>query len=93
MEVYWRDRRSARIIRRAMRTTINVPDSVYRRAERAAKSRGLTVEQLIVAAFERVVVAEADSVSSTGRVKLPLVPSKQPGSLDLSKYNFDDLFA
>jgi hypothetical protein len=76
-----------------MRTKINVPDSVYRRVERAAKSRGLTVEELIVAAFETAVVAEADSASSADGVKLPLLSSKRPGSLDLSKYDFDDLLA
>jgi hypothetical protein len=46
-----------------------------------------------VAAFESAVVAEADGVSSAGEVKLPLLTSKRPGSLDLSKYDFDDLLA
>jgi hypothetical protein len=76
-----------------MRTTINLPDSVYRLAERAAKSRGVTVEELLAATFESAVASEPDTASSTGTVTLPLIPSKRPGSLDLNKYDFDDLLA
>jgi hypothetical protein len=76
-----------------MRTTISLPDSVYRLAEPAAKSRGVTVEELLVATFERVVASEPDLASSTGKVKLPLIPSRRPGSLDLNKFDFDDLLA
>jgi hypothetical protein len=77
----------------SMRTTINVPDSLYRLAERAAKNRGVTVEELIAATFESVAAAELEGVAPRGQVKLHLIRSKSPGSLDLSDYNFDDLLA
>jgi len=32
-------------------------------------------------------------LSHSKRVTLPLVPSKEPGTLDLKDFNFDDLLA
>jgi hypothetical protein len=51
-----------------MRTTIDLPDSVYRRGERAAQSRGVTVEELIVRVFENALSAEPECASTAGEV-------------------------
>jgi hypothetical protein len=87
--------RRRRIIeeRRIMRTTIELPDSVYRKAEKVARTQGVTIEEFIVRAFERELKAEPDAPSHSKRVTLPLVPSKEPGTMDLKDFNFDDLLA
>lgn len=74
-----------------MRTTIDLPDSVYRMGERAARSRGVTVEEFIVDTLESVLSPEKEG--SPDRVTLPLISSKSPATLDLSMYDFDDLLA
>jgi len=76
-----------------MLTHAQIWSAIDRLAERAAKNRGVTVEELIAATFETVAAAELEGVTPTGEVKLPLIPSKSPGSLDLTDYNFDDLLA
>lgn len=74
-----------------MKTTIELPESVYRRSQRAAQKLGLTVEELIVSALEGALSAEGEGTTSRNGVKLPLLSSKKPGSLNLDNYNFDDL--
>jgi hypothetical protein len=76
-----------------MRTTIELPESVYRKGEKVARTQGVTIEEFIVRAFERELKAEPDVPSRTKRVTLPLIPSKEPGTLDLRDFNFDDLLA
>jgi len=76
-----------------MRTTIELPDSVYRKGEKIARTQGVTVEEFIVRAFERELSVEPDGPSDRKRVTLPLIPSKEPNTLDLSDFNFDDLLA
>lgn len=76
-----------------MRTTIELPDSVYRKGEKAARTRGVTIEEFILRTFERELRTEPDAPCRFKRVSLPLVPSKEPGILDLKDFNFDDLLA
>jgi hypothetical protein len=76
-----------------MRTTIELPDPVYRKGEQIARTQGVTIEEFIVRAFERELENEPDIASLAKRVSLPLVPSNEPGSLDLKDFDFDDLLA
>ena len=49
------DRRHGNVLgkRRLMRTTIELPESVYRKAEKVARTREVTIEEFIIQAFER----------------------------------------
>jgi hypothetical protein len=76
-----------------MRTTIELPESVYRKAQKIASTQGVTVEEFIVRAFERELEAEPNVAPHPNRVTLPLIPSQEPGALDLTAFNFDDLLA
>ena len=76
-----------------MRTSVELPDVVYYEGERLARARGYTLEQLIVQALERELSQEEMPLSASGRVSLPLIHSKNPGTLDLTNFNFDDLLA
>jgi hypothetical protein len=62
-----------------MRTTIELPESVYRKAEEVARTQGVTIEEFIVRAFERELKAGPDAPCHSKGVTLPLVPSKEPG--------------
>ena len=66
-----------------------------RRANRALQ--GVTVEEFVIRALKRDLERELGAAPSghSGQtpVKLPLVPSKSTGVLDLKDYDFDDLLA
>lgn len=74
-----------------MQATIELSESAYRKGERAARMQGVTIEEFIIRAFERELKAEPDAPSCSKRVTLPLIPSKEPGTLDMKDLNFDDL--
>ena len=76
-----------------MRTTIELPDSVYRKAQKIATTQGIPIEEFILRAFERELEAEPNVIPHPKRVTLPLIPSREPGALDLTAFNFDDLLA
>jgi hypothetical protein len=74
-----------------MQTTVDLPDSLYRKSAEVAAARGATIQELIVDAVTR----EVQGLEHAGEfeIELPLIPSKNPGSLDLSHFDFDDLLA
>jgi len=76
-----------------MRATVELPESVYRRTEQAARARGLTVDELISGALERELGEESLVPQTSKYVTLPLIHSQNPGTLDLSNFDFDDLLA
>ena len=66
-----------------MRTTVDLPDSLFRKAKAIASLKGLTLKQFITGAIEREL--SADNVPlKQHRITLPLIPSKSPGSVVLS---------
>ena len=80
-----------------MQTTVNLPDSLYHKSEALAASRRVTVEQIIVEAVAKEVqgtaVSGASGTYGDREVELPVVRSMRPGTLDLSRFDFDDLLA
>jgi hypothetical protein len=76
-----------------MQTTVELSESILRRTEQAARSRGVSVDALISEVLERELAGETRPVSAPHRVSLPIIHSKNPGTLDLSNFDFDDLLA
>lgn len=77
-----------------MKTTVNLPDPLYQKSEALAASRGATVEQFIVEAVKKEIQGNLGSGAYGDReVELPVIRSTRPGTLDLSHFDFDDLFA
>jgi len=70
-----------------MRTTIEIPDLLMKRAKQLALNRGTTLKCVVVDALEREVV-EGEVVAGR-RVSFPLVRSAQPGSLQLSNADIE----
>jgi hypothetical protein len=85
-----------------MRTTIDMPDALYRRTKAVAALRGSSMKDLIVRAVEHEVTGTPEA-SKHGRkrtksskvtidpvTRLPLIHWKGP-KMDLSNFDFDDL--
>jgi hypothetical protein len=74
-----------------MRTTVDIPDPLYRRLKSRAASEGSSAKELILRGVEQVLKGAR---RRRGRgVKLPLVPSKEPGSLHLDNAKIYDLIS
>lgn len=64
-----------------MRTTVDIPDSVYRRLKTRAAREGSSTKALILRGVEHVL--KAKKRASRRKIRLPLVPSKRPATLRL----------
>jgi hypothetical protein len=64
-----------------MRTTVDIPDTVYRLLKSRAASEGSSAKQLILRGVEQIL--KEPRRKRGRRVKLPLVRSRQPGTLHL----------
>ncbi|MGA8028108.1 MAG: ribbon-helix-helix protein, CopG family [Bryobacteraceae bacterium] len=74
-----------------MRTTIDVPDQLFRELKAMAARRGTSLKSVIRIAVEAEI---RKTERKTGRrLKFPLLSSKQPGSRKLTNAEIDDLSA
>ena len=73
-----------------MRTTIEIPDTLFRKTKATAALRGSTMKELVVRALEREVGHRRPSKKGSPNVKLP-IHLKSGRKLDLSNFDFDDL--
>ncbi len=63
-----------------VRTTVDIPDPLYRELKGKAAGEGRSVKELILRGVEQQLRGRA---RRSRRVTLPIVPSKRPGSLKL----------
>ncbi|MEO5924607.1 MAG: hypothetical protein ABIR70_12350 [Bryobacteraceae bacterium] len=73
-----------------MRTTIDMPDALYRKTKAVAALRGSSMKDLIVKAVAHD-VNQPSAKSPQKRIKLPLVRDWKGPKLDLSNFDFDEL--
>ena len=64
-----------------MRTTVDIPDPLYRRLKSRAASEGSSAKELILRGVRHIL--RQNTRKSRKRIKLPIVRSKQPGTLEL----------
>ena len=67
-----------------MRTTVDIPDDLYRELKSRAGREGTTVKQLILQGVQTA-LGPPKPLGNKSRLKLPLIRSKRPGSLKLGK--------
>jgi hypothetical protein len=67
-----------------MRTTLDLPDELLKRAKIAAVERGVTLRELIGSALVRDLAAGPPPGAASRRARFPLFSSQQPGSLALT---------
>ena len=72
-----------------MRTTVDLPDDLFRKLKATAALQGMSLKQLITRAIEAEIAKPRESKGY--RVKLPLIRSKRPGTLDLTNTEIEDL--
>lgn len=74
-----------------MRTTIDIPDAMYRRLRSRAAGEGRSAKALILEGVEQVL---AGKTSPAGRrVKLPIVRSKRPGTMRIDNARIYDIIS
>jgi hypothetical protein len=74
-----------------MRTTIDIPDAMYRRLKARAATEGKPAKSLILQGVEQVLKGEPQTEPK--RIKLPLIPSKRPGSMYLDNARIYDVIS
>jgi hypothetical protein len=74
-----------------MRTTVDIPDPIYRRLRSRAVSEGSTAKELILRGVEQVL--KDKKKTSRKRVKLPIVRSKRPGELQIDNAKIYDVIS
>ncbi len=72
-----------------MRTTIDIPDEMYRALKSRAALESKTVKELILRGVK--VTLEVRKPPKVRRLKFPLITSKRPGSLELDNKTIYDL--
>ncbi len=74
-----------------MRTTVDIPDAMYRRLKTRAANEGSSAKALILRGVKDVLKAKQ---RTTGRrISLPIVPSKRPGSVELDNARIYEIIA
>jgi hypothetical protein len=74
-----------------MRTTIDLPNNLFRQVKSKAALRGETLKEFVRSAIEKEISIEAPA--SSFRVKLPLIKSKKPKILSLTNAEIENLLA
>ena len=73
-----------------MRTTVDIPDPIYRQLKSRAALQGCSVKQLILHGVETELNGEPGKQNKT-RISLPLIKSRQPGRLRLSNKTINEI--
>jgi len=74
-----------------MRTTVDIPDPIYRRLRSRAASEGSTAKELILRGVEHILRDKGKKPRK--RVKLPIVRSKRPGELQIDNAKIYDIIS
>lgn len=72
-----------------MRTTIDLPDPLFRELKAIAAKRGTSLKNVIRSAVEQEI--RKSEGKSRPRVKFPLLSSHEPGTLNLTNAEIEDL--
>jgi hypothetical protein len=72
-----------------MRTTVDLPDELFRKTKATAALQGTSLKELIVRAVEKEVNSQTPGRAQ--RVLLPLVRLHKGKKLNLERFDFDDL--
>jgi hypothetical protein len=75
---------------KVMRTTIDLPDALFRKTKATAAMRGSSMKDLIVRAVERE-VGQATPRAKAKQTTLPVIRRWTGRKLDLTHFDFDDL--
>jgi hypothetical protein len=72
-----------------MRTTVDIPDAKYRQLKNKAASESTTVKALVLKGVE--VVLMQPRTPRRKKLRLPVLSSREPGSLDIDNDRIYDI--
>lgn len=72
-----------------MRTTLDIPDGLYRELKARAAHEGTSVKELVLRGIHAEM--KGGDGASHGRIKLPIIRSKKPGRLKLTNSKIDEI--
>lgn len=75
-----------------MRTTVQLPSELLRAAKVEAAARGETLKEFLTRAVANE-LGDVATPSPRARVKLPLVGSARPGTVDMTNAGIEAIFA
>jgi hypothetical protein len=73
-----------------MRTTVDIPDPVYKRLKAEAVQRGCTVKELVLRGV-RAELGGRKAASERQTITLPIIDSKRPGWLRLTNSQINEI--
>jgi hypothetical protein len=76
-----------------MRTTIDIPDPIFRETKALAAMRGITMKQFILDAIEQAKTSTPPPPQSKTPRKFPSFHLRSRRVLSLRNFDFDDLLA
>ena len=68
-----------------MRTTVDLPDPIYRELKVRAASEGTTIRQIILEGVALRLRSAGTGPTSENRPRFPVIASRNPGSLKLGE--------
>lgn len=68
-----------------MRTTVDIPDAVYRELKVFAATEGTTVREIILEGVAERLRSRKPTAEQSSRPRFPVIRSKNPGSLQLGE--------
>ena len=74
-----------------MRTTMDIPDEIYRRLKVKAALDGESVRQIALRGIQRELAGTEEK--PVRKLQLPLIRSSRPGTLELTNEQIDELTA
>lgn len=78
-----------------MRTTLDIPDAKYRELKIKAATEGCSVREIVLRGIDHELTAPADAVPEAPKkrrfIELPIIKSKEPGTLHLTNDQIYDI--
>ena len=71
-----------------MRTTIDIPDPMYKELKSKAATEGLTVKMIILTSVEQIL---ENSAARRSRIKLPLLQGKESRQIKPTNAEIEDI--
>ncbi len=74
-----------------MRTTIDLPDQIFRELKALAAMKGISLKEVFQTAIEHELANAFKAEAVRDKVSFPILESKEPGILNLTNAEIDDL--
>ncbi len=74
-----------------MRTTVDIPDPIYRELKSAAASRGSSIKEIVLRGIKAELHRPNGRRKRKKTVRLPIFDSKKPGWLELDNRRINEI--